>query len=215
MPLWRNTDAAGNSAIFAAAQVKVTPNTANRTALFGNTTADAFITGVTVGQFGVDTTEEKAARGNRQPRPAHAGWVLRTEGSGGRAGRIQYETLVAFGSLTGDASDDTQLPDAYFTIATQPADVSVTAPATAQFTIVVSASAGTPGYQWQVQEGGTGSWTNVSRGSGGTTATYTTGATQVAASGTADSNGDKYRCIVSLTGAANQTSSAATLTVTA
>lgn len=55
---------------------------------------------------------------------AHAGWVLRTEGSGGRAGRVQYETLVAMGSLgaqsaaygtpatTADASDDTILPDA-------------------------------------------------------------------------------------------------------
>ena len=30
---------------------------------------------------------------------AHAGWVLRTEGSGGRAGRVQMETLVAMGSL--------------------------------------------------------------------------------------------------------------------
>jgi hypothetical protein len=42
----------------------------------------------------------------------HAGWVIRTEGTGGRAGRIQYETLVAMGSITGDASDDNQLPDA-------------------------------------------------------------------------------------------------------
>lgn len=30
---------------------------------------------------------------------SHAGWVVRTEGSGGRAGRVQYETLVAMGSL--------------------------------------------------------------------------------------------------------------------
>ena len=30
---------------------------------------------------------------------SHAGWVLRTEGSGGRAGRVFYETLVAMGSL--------------------------------------------------------------------------------------------------------------------
>ena len=30
---------------------------------------------------------------------AHAGWVLRTEGTGGRAGRVHYETLVAMGSL--------------------------------------------------------------------------------------------------------------------
>jgi hypothetical protein len=54
---------------------------------------------------------------------SHAGWVLRTEGSGGRAGRVQYETLVAMSGLgaqtaaygtaatTADASDDTILPD--------------------------------------------------------------------------------------------------------
>lgn len=38
----------------------------------------------------------------------HAGWVVRTEGSGGRAGRVQIETLVAMGSMTGDGPDDTQ-----------------------------------------------------------------------------------------------------------
>ena len=31
---------------------------------------------------------------------------------GGRANRVQYETLVAMGSMTGDASDDAILPDA-------------------------------------------------------------------------------------------------------
>jgi len=41
----------------------------------------------------------------------HAGWVLRTEGTGGRAGRVQYETLVAMGSIGSDASDDSQFPD--------------------------------------------------------------------------------------------------------
>jgi len=43
---------------------------------------------------------------------AHAGWVKRTVGTGGRAGRIHYETLVAMGSMTSDANDDTVLPDA-------------------------------------------------------------------------------------------------------
>jgi hypothetical protein len=33
------------------------------------------------------------------PQVTHSGWVLRTEGTGGRAGRVQYETLVAMGSL--------------------------------------------------------------------------------------------------------------------
>ena len=42
---------------------------------------------------------------------AHAGWVKRTVGTGGRAGRVQYETLVAMGSMGSDASDDTVLPD--------------------------------------------------------------------------------------------------------
>lgn len=45
----------------------------------------------------------------------HSGWVKRTVGTGGRAGRIQYETLVAMGTpaaTSGDASDDLVLPDA-------------------------------------------------------------------------------------------------------
>jgi hypothetical protein len=41
----------------------------------------------------------------------HAGWVRRTVGTGGRAGRVQYETLVAMGSMTGDQSDDIQFRD--------------------------------------------------------------------------------------------------------
>ena len=44
---------------------------------------------------------------------AHTGWVMRTVGTGGRAGRVQYETLVAFGgNFSNDASDDAILPDA-------------------------------------------------------------------------------------------------------
>jgi hypothetical protein len=42
----------------------------------------------------------------------HAGWVRRTVGTGGRAGRISQEVLVAMGSITGDQSDDIQYPDA-------------------------------------------------------------------------------------------------------
>jgi hypothetical protein len=36
----------------------------------------------------------------------HAGWVKRTVGTGGRAGRVQYETLVAGSSIVGDQEDD-------------------------------------------------------------------------------------------------------------
>ena len=36
---------------------------------------------------------------------SHIGWVKRTVGTGGRAGRVHYETLVAASSISGDAED--------------------------------------------------------------------------------------------------------------
>lgn len=105
MAQWGNTDDAANSVIWAVSQLNLTANTTNRDNLFGNTTADAFITNSTIGQFGVDATESQVARESGAARPAHSGWVLRTEGSGGRAGRVSYEVLVAGGSITGDAED--------------------------------------------------------------------------------------------------------------
>tara|TARA_Y100001949_G_scaffold72934_2_gene61909 strand:+ start:1593 stop:3095 length:1503 start_codon:yes stop_codon:yes gene_type:complete len=42
---------------------------------------------------------------------SHVGWVKKTVGSGGRAGRVHYETLVAASSISGDAADDIALPD--------------------------------------------------------------------------------------------------------
>ena len=36
---------------------------------------------------------------------AHIGWVKKTVGTGGRAGRVHYETLVATSSISGDAED--------------------------------------------------------------------------------------------------------------
>lgn len=66
--------------------------------------------GVTVGGTG-GTGASVTATLNGQDgtnRGGHAGWVLRTEGTGGRAGRVHIETLVAMGSITGDGADDTQ-----------------------------------------------------------------------------------------------------------
>ena len=63
--------------------------------------------------MGVDTTEQRVAA---NPHGGHAGWVLVKRGTGGRAGRVQVETLVAMGSMTGDgsasANDDTTFADA-------------------------------------------------------------------------------------------------------
>ena len=75
-------------------------------------------------------------------------------------------------------------------------------------TIVVNGVGATATYQWQVSTDGT-NFANVSTGSGGTTATYTTAATAAA------DNGNKYRCVVGTSqGATPATSTAATLTVT-
>jgi hypothetical protein len=49
--------------------------------------------------------------GNTSTR-ANKGWNLRTIGTGGRSGRVQYETLVALSTVNGDGSDDYTLPDA-------------------------------------------------------------------------------------------------------
>ena len=57
--------------------------------------------------FGVDTTEQ----GVGTTKTAHAGWVRRVAGSGGRSGRVQTEVLVAMSSISGDQADDTEFAD--------------------------------------------------------------------------------------------------------
>lgn len=55
--------------------------------------------------YGADADETSA-----NSHVVHSGWVRRTVGTGGRAGRVQFETLVA-GGITGDAADDDVLAD--------------------------------------------------------------------------------------------------------
>jgi hypothetical protein len=136
---------------------------------------------------------------------------------GGQSDKLQATTGDSGSTLRAGGSDDATAVDGTITITAQPASISKVAPATATFSVTASlAGAGSLTYQWQIQqstESGT-TWNNVSTGTGGTTASYTTGATQVAA-GAADSNGDKYRCVVSSAGSTSVTSTTAVLTVTA
>jgi len=203
MAQWKNTDAAANSVIWAAGQLKTPANTANRDALFGNTTADATVAGQTIGMFGADVTETTV-----NPAITHAGWVLRTVGSGGRAGRVQYETLVAMGSLTADA-EDAVLSDARLTWVTQPVAANVTAPAAATFTIAVSVVPGTvtPTYVWQANTGA--GFANLSNAGVYSNTTTTT----LSISNSTGLNGVQYRALALATGANTITSTAATLTV--
>ena len=114
MSLWGNLDAANNAPVFGPTGGQGL--TANTQALFGNTTVattDSSLgrIGLAIGVFGVDATEASIAASKANV-GAHAGWVVRTEGTGGRAGRVTTETIVAMGSIYGDAADDDTEPDA-------------------------------------------------------------------------------------------------------
>lgn len=101
MSLWSNVDSNTGAPKFAVAGGLGVA--ANGDALYANTTTGAFVSGAAVGVFGVDANEIALAN-NAASKPAHAGWVLRKTGTGGRAGRVQTEVLVAMGSMTGDGT---------------------------------------------------------------------------------------------------------------
>jgi hypothetical protein len=135
MALWSNTDANTSAPKFT---VDVTS---------GNTGVQAFELSP-VGTWGVDATEALAKNVN-----GHAGWVLRTVGSGGRAGRVTEETLVAMGSMTGD-SEDVVYPDAVIRITTQPSSVTANANSNVTFTVVATSTPSTTlAYEWNGPQG--------------------------------------------------------------
>lgn len=134
MALWSNTDEAASAPKYTVDVVT------------GNTGIQAFQQ-TPVGTFGVDAAETSTT-----PGVTHGGWVLRTEGSGGRAGRVFQETLVAMGSMGEDDSiddDDAQYVDAIITLG---AGTNATANAgdnvSFTFTAAVTPSYAPLSYQW-------------------------------------------------------------------
>lgn len=221
MAQWGNTDDAANSVIWGVSQLNQTANTDNRDALFGNTTADAYITNVTVGQYGVDAAEATASLGTIP----HAGWVLRTEGSGGRAGRTHSEVLVAMGSMTGDATDDDQIPDYGIVIDTQPADTAVTAGALITLTAAARSvpTGGSLTYKWErATDLLPDTWVEITGAttptdSGLTYSDFTTTALGIQTTGSnVDADGYRYRVTVTATGGTTDgvVSDVATITLT-
>jgi hypothetical protein len=154
--------------------------------------------------FGVDENEMAA---NPDIGAGHAGWVhVRTNGS-----RKISETLVALSKngITGDA-EDTEFEDFLISITTQPADSTKATGQAESFAVfcTISGTGGTQTFQWQLQTGGTGSFGNISNG--GVYSTATTATLNIS-----DNTGlgtNKYRCVISATGADDVTSTAATLT---
>lgn len=211
MANWGNTDDAANSVLWATTQVKLTPNTDNQANLFSNTTADAFITGLTVGQFGVSGGEAQALRAGANTKVTHAGWVLRTVGSGGRAGRVQNETLVAMKTITGDA-EDAVIPDYMLSITTQPSNASGNSTNNDITTFTVAAASVPSGatftYKWQ--KWGGASFANIT--DAGAYSNSSTATLSVLAN--VASNGEIYRVQVGAAGAANVVSTNAVITIT-
>ena len=212
MSLWSNTDANTSVPKFAPSLVNLENTQDNSNLVYANTTADAFITGETVGVFGVDESEAQASNIN-----GSAGWVLRKVGSGGRAGRTMEETIVAFGSMTSDGDDDTQYPDALILITSQPSSGSVVANAAGANTLTFTVgTTSTPevslSFQWQYANNFV--FENVADSTpANTTYTGETAASLVITPTATNANGAVYRVVVSATGAATVNSANVTLTV--
>lgn len=222
MSSWGNNDNAANapywavnSTIVNATDVKVAaaaPTAANVELLYGNTTADVYTTGQTIGLFAVDAQESLTTHAQ------HTGWVLRTTGSGGRAGRVQNEVLVALSGITGDG-DAQQYANVTITLS-GPSDASVVA--NAEFANVVTFSvsptlvgntAAALTYQWQYNAGS--AWANIPANTVPMQYSGATSSVLYARPGTTANNATKYRVTVT---AADQgvsaTSANAVITVT-
>ena len=146
------------------------------------------------------------------------GWVKVTNGTGGRAGRTQYETLVAFGDHTkpSEASDADAGQFGELAFATNVVNAARTGAGTVQFTVtMVQDNTLSPTYQWQKSTDGGVTFANVTDGSAASsgtnnvTSTYTTAS--FANAGAAEDVA--YRVVVSATGANSVTSASGTVTI--
>jgi hypothetical protein len=177
MSSWGNYDNAANapywavnSTIVNATDVKenaAAPTAANVALLYANTTANVYTSRETIGLFGVDTQEAKV-----NGKVAHAGWVLKTTGQGGRAGRVQQETLIALSSMNGTTGDgDAQVYANVSISLTQPGTKSVVSGSananTVTFTVTPTLTGNTAAaltYKWQVNNNTGGTWVDVANG---------------------------------------------------
>jgi hypothetical protein len=159
--------------------------------------------------FFVDREESQLSENRAKGLMSPGWWLYRTFTDAQSLVRHKSELLVAMDvvvATSGDANDDATVVDRMITITTQPANLTRTAPATATFTVVAAAApTAALTYQWQRQANGAGPFNNIG---GATSASYTTPATSVVSN-----NQDRYRVLVSATGATTVTSTAAILTV--
>jgi hypothetical protein len=210
MPSWGNNDNAANapywavnSTIVNATDTKINasaPTAANVALLYQNTSPDVYTTGQTIGLFAVDAFEADV-----NDEVAHSGWVLRTVGSGGRAGRVQQEVLIATGIITDNTSPI--YPDVTITISSQPAGNTANTDLgnTATFRVTASITEGNTAapltFQWQRSATISGSYASVSNGTPANT-TYTGGTSDalVITPTFTDADNNYYRVVINATG---------------
>jgi hypothetical protein len=179
MSSWGNNDNAANAPFWAvnstitksaAAAPVSAPTAANVAVLYANTTQDSYITGETIGLFAVDAQEEAVAESTFHP--THTGWVLKTTGTGGRAGRVQHEVLVALANVIGDG-DAQVYPNVAITLsrtASRTVYANTANSNTAVFTVTPTLTGNTAAaltYQWQVNNNTGGVWVNMTNGVNG------------------------------------------------
>jgi hypothetical protein len=111
MSSWGNNDNSANapywavnSTVAAGNPNRAAPTAANVALLYANTTANVYTSRETTGLFAIDASE---IANNQNKAASHTGWVLKTTGQGGRAGRTQYETLVTLSTVIGDGDTTT------------------------------------------------------------------------------------------------------------
>lgn len=186
--------------------------------------ANQTVTAPATGSFSVTATGTSLTYQWQVSSDGGSTWANVSTGSGGTTSTYTTAATVLGDSgkkyrviVTGDTSpaatsngSSTLTVQTVPAVTTQPSNQSVTAAATATFTAVFSGSP-TPTYQWQRSTDSGSTWANVSTGSGGTTAAYTTAATTI--SGGSANNGDRYRCTGTNAAGSATTNGAATLSV--
>ena len=163
----------------------------------------------------VDATEADLAENKARGVTGPGWWNFHTYDQSGVT-RTKAECLAVISNPEANSAesqaDDAIAADRGITIDSQPADASVTAPAAASFVVAASlrgAAGGTATFQWAVSTDSGTTFANITDGgvySGATTST-------LSISDSTGLDGYQYRVVVSATGAADVTSSAATLTV--
>ena len=212
MSSWGNNDNAANAPLWAAHSVNLRGNTTSISALFDNTTANSFLvntsgggqrfSNTTVGLFAIDAYEEAVSESPTAGKFAHSGWNIVTTGQGGRAGRIQTETLVALANVYGD-SDGQLYPNVAITLV-GPSNASVISNGSfaniAVFTVSTTLTGNTAAnitYQWQYNNAsGSAGWANIPAN---TTVIHWAGATTAtlqAEPATTANNGTVLRAVV-------------------